>query len=276
MPAGRTATRRRPPDGRPARRSLPTIAEHVCLVLVTQDVTQGWAIGTLLAPDGEVGRIWTLSRALTYRAIEGLVERGLVQRHGTAAGAGRDRTVLEATAAGRRAAAVWLDEPVPHVRSIRTELLLKLTLLSRAGRDIGPLIAAQDALLGPAIDALTTTGRDDDPVDLWRRESARAARRFLAAALDAGHQTANPPDPDRPDPDRPARSDMRLSARNQLRATIETVTHGEVMSTIKVVLPDGQHLTAAITKDAAVDLDLARGDDVLVIIKSTEVMVGRV
>jgi molybdopterin-binding protein len=69
---------------------------------------------------------------------------------------------------------------------------------------------------------------------------------------------------------------MRLSARNQLRATIETVTHGEVMSTIKVVLPDGQHLTAAITKDAAVDLDLARGDDVLVIIKSTEVMVGRV
>jgi PadR family transcriptional regulator AphA len=250
---------------------VPTIAEHVCLVLVTQGVTHGWAIGTLLAPDGELGRIWTLSRPLTYRAIDGLVERGLVRRHGTVVGAGRDRTVLEATAAGRQAAAAWLDEPVAHVRSIRTELLLKLTLLTRAGRDIGPLIAAQDALLGPAIEALTTTGRDDDPVDLWRRESARAARRFLATALDARHQTANTPDPDRE-----ARSEMRLSARNQLRATIETVTHGEVMSTIKVVLPDGQHLTAAITKDAAVDLDLARGDDVLVIIKSTEVMVGRV
>jgi molybdate transport system regulatory protein len=68
---------------------------------------------------------------------------------------------------------------------------------------------------------------------------------------------------------------MRLSARNQLRATVEVVTHGEVMSTVKVVLPDGQHLTAAITKDAAVDLDLARGDDVLVVVKSTEVMIAK-
>ena len=68
---------------------------------------------------------------------------------------------------------------------------------------------------------------------------------------------------------------MRLSARNQLRATVVAVHHGEVMSTIKAVLGDGQPLTAAITKDAAQDLDLAPGDAVVVIVKSTEVMVAK-
>jgi len=68
---------------------------------------------------------------------------------------------------------------------------------------------------------------------------------------------------------------MRLSARNQLNATIDSVQLGEVMATIKVTLPDGQHLTAAITRDSAEDLSLAAGDQVMVIIKSTEVMIGK-
>ncbi|MBA3605505.1 MAG: TOBE domain-containing protein [Acidimicrobiia bacterium] len=68
---------------------------------------------------------------------------------------------------------------------------------------------------------------------------------------------------------------MRLSARNQLSASVYEVIHGEVMSTVKVRLPDGQHLTAAITKDAAVELDVAAGDEVIVIVKSTEVMIAK-
>ncbi len=68
---------------------------------------------------------------------------------------------------------------------------------------------------------------------------------------------------------------MRLSARNQLRGSITAVHHGEVMSTVKAVLGDGQPLTAAITKDAAEDLDLAPGDAVVMIVKSTEVMVAK-
>ena len=68
---------------------------------------------------------------------------------------------------------------------------------------------------------------------------------------------------------------MKLSARNQLNATVDTVTHGEVMSTVKVTLPDGQNVTAAITKDAAQDLGFAKGDAVLVVIKSTEVMLAK-
>ena len=68
---------------------------------------------------------------------------------------------------------------------------------------------------------------------------------------------------------------MRLSARNQLKATVDAVQLGEVMATVSVSLPDGQKLTAAITKDSAVELGLAAGDDVIVVIKSTEVMIGK-
>jgi len=68
---------------------------------------------------------------------------------------------------------------------------------------------------------------------------------------------------------------MQLSARNQLKATVASVTHGEVMSVVTCTLPDGQQVTAAITKGAAEDLEVAIGDDVVVIIKSTEVMLGK-
>ena len=68
---------------------------------------------------------------------------------------------------------------------------------------------------------------------------------------------------------------MQLSARNQLNAKVATVTHGEVMSTVRVTLPDGQQITAAITKDAAEELAFDTGDDVIVVIKSTEVMLAK-
>lgn len=68
---------------------------------------------------------------------------------------------------------------------------------------------------------------------------------------------------------------MRLSARNQLDATIESVDLGEVMATVNAVLPGGQHITAAITKASAQDLELAAGDSVVVVIKSTEVMIAK-
>jgi molybdate transport system regulatory protein len=68
---------------------------------------------------------------------------------------------------------------------------------------------------------------------------------------------------------------MRLSARNQLAGTITKVEHGAVMSTIVVLLPGGQQVTAAITKDSAEGLELAVGDEVKAIIKSTEVMIGK-
>ncbi|HEV8298644.1 MAG TPA: TOBE domain-containing protein, partial [Acidimicrobiales bacterium] len=242
-----------------------SLGELVCLALVDDGVIHGWAIGTALAPDGELGRVWTLSRPLTYRAIEQLTAKGFLQREGQRSGQGRERTILSCAPSGRRLARRWLDEPVKHVRDVRTELLLKLVMRRRRGLALEPLLRAQQRVFSDHLDALAVAGPDADPVDLWRRESARAVRRFLDVAL------ANITGP-RPTEERPS---MRLSARNQLHARVARVTHGEVMSSIKTELPDGQIVTAVITRESAQDLDLAPDDEVIVVIKSSEVMLAK-
>lgn len=68
---------------------------------------------------------------------------------------------------------------------------------------------------------------------------------------------------------------LRFSARNQLRASVKSVTPGSVMAEVIVALPDGQEIVSAITKTSAESLNLKAGDNVVVIIKSTEVMVGK-
>jgi molybdate transport system regulatory protein len=61
-----------------------------------------------------------------------------------------------------------------------------------------------------------------------------------------------------------------LSIRNQLPGTVTRLTLGEAMATVQITV-DGGELTAAITKDAAGDLGLFVGSDVVALIKSTEV-----
>jgi PadR family transcriptional regulator AphA len=157
-----------------------SLADQVCLAIIGEGRTHGWAIVKVLAPDGDLGRIWSLSRPLTYRAIDRLVELGLVSRTDL----GR-RAELGITAAGRRRRRTWLDAPVAHLRDLRTEFLLKLSLRERAGLDSDALVARQQQVLAPAMRALL----DHEPVDVvdrWRRESALAARRFLESVrLDA-------------------------------------------------------------------------------------------
>jgi len=169
-------------------RSDAALAEPVCLALVAEGPTHGWAIARLLAPDGELGRIWSLSRPLTYRAVDQLVAAGLVARKGNEPGQGRARTILAVTAAGRRRSRRWLDQPVDHLRDVRTALLVKLELRRRAGLPLAPLLEAQRDAFDPIIDRLRRQGQidgDGDLVALWRRESATTVERFLAAALAA-------------------------------------------------------------------------------------------
>ena len=66
---------------------------------------------------------------------------------------------------------------------------------------------------------------------------------------------------------------MRLSTRNQLSGTVTAINPGAVMTTVKVDV-GGQEVTAAITKEAAEDLDLQPGRPVIVLVKSTEVMLA--
>ncbi|GGW11371.1 TOBE domain-containing protein [Streptomyces capoamus] len=61
-----------------------------------------------------------------------------------------------------------------------------------------------------------------------------------------------------------------LSIRNQLPGAVVGLTTGAAMACVRISLPGGE-LTAAITEDAATDLGLFVGSDVIALIKATEV-----
>jgi molybdopterin-binding protein len=67
---------------------------------------------------------------------------------------------------------------------------------------------------------------------------------------------------------------LDLSARNQLRATVAAVSIDGVMAEVRLRIAD-QELIAIITRGSAERLRLAAGDEVVAVIKSTEVMIGR-
>ncbi|MFC8520882.1 molybdopterin-binding protein [Streptomyces sp. NPDC057257] len=61
-----------------------------------------------------------------------------------------------------------------------------------------------------------------------------------------------------------------LSIRNRLPGTITAIASGGAMASVKVAVEGGE-LTSAITNEAARDLALAKGTQVVALIKSTEV-----
>ncbi|MEU6593882.1 TOBE domain-containing protein [Streptomyces sp. NPDC046881] len=61
-----------------------------------------------------------------------------------------------------------------------------------------------------------------------------------------------------------------LSIRNQLPGAVVGLVTGAAMASVRISVPGGE-LTAAITKDAATDLGLFVGSDVVALIKATEV-----
>ncbi|MEV0718677.1 TOBE domain-containing protein [Asanoa sp. NPDC050611] len=65
-----------------------------------------------------------------------------------------------------------------------------------------------------------------------------------------------------------------LSIRNQLPGRITSLTGGAAMTTLKVAVDGGGALTAVVTNDAVNDLDLSEGDEVLALVKATEVSVA--
>jgi molybdopterin-binding protein len=67
---------------------------------------------------------------------------------------------------------------------------------------------------------------------------------------------------------------MRISARNQLPATVRKVTVGAVMAEVTVEVDGGHDVVSAITAESARSLGLEPGRRVIVVIKSTEVMLA--
>jgi molybdopterin-binding protein len=67
---------------------------------------------------------------------------------------------------------------------------------------------------------------------------------------------------------------VQLSARNQLKGQVVRVKSGSVMAEVEVKVKAGK-VVAAITDASVKRLKLKAGDKITVIIKSTEVLIGK-
>ena len=162
------------------------LGEWACLGILCAKPSHGFAIAALLKPEGEVGRVWSLSRALTYRALDQLAQRGYVQPKGQEPGiAGGNRTILAPTRSGRAHLKKWLDQPVGHLRDVRSELLLKVVLADMNGVDATAMLVAQRDSFAPMAARLAAHDDTGDPVAMWRIESSQAAVRFVERLLAA-------------------------------------------------------------------------------------------
>lgn len=156
------------------------LGEWACLGAIAQTPCHGFAVASRLSATGDLGRIWSLSRPLTYRAIDQLLSRGYIEARGEEPGiAGGQRTIMRATRTGRSALDAWLALPVPHLRDLRSELLLKLAIGRSLGVDQSAMLTSQKAIVADIVAGLARSSDDDDVVTAWRIESADAAGRFL-------------------------------------------------------------------------------------------------
>ena len=162
-----------------------SLAEWLVLAVLSQQPMHGFAVAQLTLPQGELGRVWHVPKAVVYRSIARMVDAGLVVPASTEQGLGPQRTVYAVTSAGREAAQRWLHTPVEHVRNIRSHLLLKLALLDRVGGDPTDLLRGQRAVLEPIAKAIEDQRAQvagfDAVLLAWRRATATAAMDFLDA-----------------------------------------------------------------------------------------------
>src|ERR1700759_3785332 len=166
------------------------------LCRVREEPPYGLILVGLLARDGTLGQVWSVPKAVVYRALQRLEVLGLIRTVGEQrTSQGPVRSLYQATPAGEAAAAAWLGTPVQHPRDVRSELMVKLALLDRSGTDSRDLLQAQLARLLPVAAALddrlrATTGFEHTLV-LWRHEAMTATLRFLEALCGASEARAS-------------------------------------------------------------------------------------
>ena len=162
--------------------------EWAVLALLCEAPRHGYEIATLMAPDGEIGRVWSLRRPMTYRTVTALERLALVVvdsvQPGTTA---PKRRVMRATQEAQDEVAAWLSRPEEHVRDLRSRLLLKLHFLRRRRETIAPLLDAQRIVLARQAQALAAQREQLDELGSmlaqWRLSMTEAALQFVDLQL---------------------------------------------------------------------------------------------
>lgn len=180
-----TTSRSPRPDG-----DAPTLSltQWIVLAVLVEQPTHGFAIASLTGATGALGQVWTIPRPLVYRALDDLLRVHLAQSVRTEPGQNTlSRTILSASPRGRREVRAWLDEPVAHVRDLRSELLVKMALHLRCGTRPRKLLEAQAERIGSVIQALEARRDRAEPFQRtllhWRLEQALSAQRFVEGEL---------------------------------------------------------------------------------------------
>jgi PadR family transcriptional regulator AphA len=154
-----------------------SLTEWVVLCAAAEKPTHGFAIAVQLGRGSALGATWCVARQqVVYRSLERLAGLGLIRELGRErSGTGPVRQLCEVTPAGRELVRAWLGRPARHGRDVRSELLVKLALLDRAGADVSDLVRAQRDQLVPIAGGLEERLRSAEgperTVMLWRRES---------------------------------------------------------------------------------------------------------
>ncbi|MBV9592965.1 MAG: PadR family transcriptional regulator [Actinobacteria bacterium] len=159
------------------------------LSLISERDTHGFAVASLTAHDAEIGQLWFVSQPMVYRSITQLAERGLIEAVGVEEGdRGPQRVVYRATRSAKSAVTHWLNAPVPHLRDLRADFVIKLVLLHRRGASPTKLIERQRAIVDETAAALKVRARSTESLDRaifeWRQDTAKAARRLLDALIE--------------------------------------------------------------------------------------------
>jgi DNA-binding PadR family transcriptional regulator len=164
-----------------------SLTEWVVLCVAAEQPTHhGFALAAQLGRGSALGAIWYVARQQVYRSLERLARLGLIREAGREhSSTGPVRQLSEITPAGRELAGAWLGRPARHGRDVRSELLVKLALLDRAGANASDLVRAQRDELAPIAGGLEERLRSAEgserTVMLWRREAISATLRFLDA-----------------------------------------------------------------------------------------------
>ncbi len=68
---------------------------------------------------------------------------------------------------------------------------------------------------------------------------------------------------------------MKISARNQLKGEVISVESEKISAIVKVKIDSPATITSTITREAVEDLKIKKGDKVIVVVKASNVMIGK-
>lgn len=240
-----------------------SLESGICLGLIRCGADHGYAMAKYFEAGQPIGDIYSLTRPAVYRCLSGLEAARLVSGTKDRGARGQTMTRFRLSARGTSVLNTWLSAPVDHIREIRLDFLAKVAVREMLGMAPGPLIRAQRKKFADVFEGLSKEP-SRSPASLWRREQVRAVSRFLDEFEgSAGSSTGAAGD-----------ESMILSARNQLRGAVRAVSHGGILSSVKIAVDQGQVLTSTITREAADQLRLSPGSPVTAIFKATDVIVA--